>query len=213
VTVGELIRASDTARPQFPQRGSADALPATMARVPERAIISSVQVTGVLVTASDELLAILKHDALQTPRVMSDSNRTEKPNLLVLKLAEDDHQDGNHTAALLDGSVGNAHASLISDAVALLAGTAPAGSHERRDELLEPLTEGEARVLRHLPTGLSRREIADHLYVSVHTVKTHILHLYSKLDVHSRVEAIERARALGLLPSSQSGCARLPAGR
>jgi LuxR family maltose regulon positive regulatory protein len=64
---------------------------------------------------------------------------------------------------------------------------------------LEPLTESELRVLRYLPTDLSTREIADELYLSVHTIKTHVKHLYAKLDAHSRREAVKRARERGLL--------------
>jgi len=63
----------------------------------------------------------------------------------------------------------------------------------------EPLTQGEARVLRYLPSNLSAREIAAELYLSLNTVKTHQRHLYRKLDVRSRSQAVERARALGLL--------------
>jgi DNA-binding CsgD family transcriptional regulator len=63
----------------------------------------------------------------------------------------------------------------------------------------EPLTEGETRVLRYLPTHLSAVEIAGELYVSANTVKTHLRHLYQKLGAHSRREAVERARAFGLL--------------
>lgn len=108
-------------------------------------------------------------------------------------------RERDHVAPLLDDSVGDAHACLMFDLLALLAATTPARSDEPRDDLLEPLTESEARVLRYLPTNLSKQEIADHLYVSVHTVKTHIHHLYTKLDVHTRGEAVERARAFGLL--------------
>ena len=54
-------------------------------------------------------------------------------------------------------------------------------------------------MLRYLPTKLSVPEIADQLYLSVNTVKTHMRHLYDKLGVHRRHEAVERARALGLL--------------
>lgn len=54
-------------------------------------------------------------------------------------------------------------------------------------------------MLRYLPTSLSIAEIADHLHLSVNTVRTHMRHLYVKLDVHRRHEAVERARALGLL--------------
>ncbi len=65
--------------------------------------------------------------------------------------------------------------------------------------LAEPLTHSETRVLRYLPTHLSAPEIAGELYVSVSTVKTHMSHLYAKLGSHRRAEAVDRARALGLL--------------
>ena len=61
------------------------------------------------------------------------------------------------------------------------------------------LSQSEIRVLRYLPTKLSAPEIADQLYLSVNTVKTHMRHLYDKLGVHRRHEAVEQARALGLL--------------
>jgi DNA-binding CsgD family transcriptional regulator len=69
---------------------------------------------------------------------------------------------------------------------------------------LEALTNGETRVLRYLPTNLSAREIAEELYLSVNTVKTHQRHLYQKLGARSRTQAVEQARALGLLPPSAS---------
>ena len=65
--------------------------------------------------------------------------------------------------------------------------------------LVEPLTDSEMRVLRLLPSGLSATEIAKELYLSVHTVKTHMRHVYTKLDAHRRTQAIERAASLGLL--------------
>ncbi len=65
--------------------------------------------------------------------------------------------------------------------------------------LPEPLSQAEARVLRLLPTSLSAPEIARELYVSVNTVRTHMRHVYDKLGAHRRLEAINRARALGLL--------------
>ncbi len=68
--------------------------------------------------------------------------------------------------------------------------------------LREPVSEMEMRVLRFLPTNLKAAEIAGELYLSVHTVKTHMRHLYTKLDVHGRGEAVQRARALGLLAPS-----------
>lgn len=64
------------------------------------------------------------------------------------------------------------------------------------------ISDAEARVLRYLPTNLTAPEIAAELCVSVHTVKTHLMHIYSKLDVHRRRDAVDRARELGLLSSS-----------
>ena len=65
--------------------------------------------------------------------------------------------------------------------------------------LLDPLTEREIEVLRLINAGLTNPEIADRMVVSVSTVKKHINHLFSKLDVTNRTQAIVRGRALGLL--------------
>ena len=63
------------------------------------------------------------------------------------------------------------------------------------------LTMAEIRVLQYLPTHLTFPDIADELYVSRYTVKTQALAVYRKLGVHSRSDAVERARLLGLLPA------------
>jgi LuxR family transcriptional regulator, maltose regulon positive regulatory protein len=76
---------------------------------------------------------------------------------------------------------------------------------------LETLTHGETRVLHYLPTNLSAREIADELYVSVNTVKTHQRHLYQKLGARSRTQAVKQARALGLLTPPFGGRGAWPA--
>jgi LuxR family maltose regulon positive regulatory protein len=65
--------------------------------------------------------------------------------------------------------------------------------------LVEPLSERELEVLRLLASGLSNSEIAEELILSVGTVKAHVHHIYVKLDVHGRVQAVARARELGLL--------------
>ena len=65
--------------------------------------------------------------------------------------------------------------------------------------MVDSLSERELQVLRLLTTDLSAPEIADALIVAVSTVRSHIKHIYGKLDAHSRYEAVERARALGLL--------------
>jgi LuxR family transcriptional regulator, maltose regulon positive regulatory protein len=63
-------------------------------------------------------------------------------------------------------------------------------------DLLEPLTERERDVLRLLVAGLSNAAIARELVVTVGTVKSHVNHLYGKLGVTSRTQAIARAHAL-----------------
>jgi LuxR family maltose regulon positive regulatory protein len=65
--------------------------------------------------------------------------------------------------------------------------------------LVEPLTERELEVLRLIAAGLSNREIAQELVVAVSTVKTHINHIYGKLAVKSRIQAVAKAQALDLL--------------
>jgi LuxR family maltose regulon positive regulatory protein len=64
---------------------------------------------------------------------------------------------------------------------------------------VEPLTERELEVLRLIAGGLSNREIARKLVVAVSTVKSHINHIYGKLDVKNRTQAVARGRTLGLL--------------
>jgi LuxR family maltose regulon positive regulatory protein len=65
--------------------------------------------------------------------------------------------------------------------------------------LVEPLTERELQVLRLLATRLSSTEIAEQLFLSPNTVRSHMKNIYSKLDVHSRQRALDRASDLGLL--------------
>jgi LuxR family maltose regulon positive regulatory protein len=67
--------------------------------------------------------------------------------------------------------------------------------------LIEPLTERELEVLALIAQGLTNREIAARLFVSINTVKAHTRSIYGKLDVHSRTQAIARSQMLGLLPS------------
>ena len=92
-----------------------------------------------------------------------------------------------------------AHAALIGRILDLLAGTRPAPPSAGLRPPLDPLSKSEIRVLRYLPTHLSAPEIAAELSVSTSTVKTHLRNLYAKLGAHSRAEAVESARTLGLL--------------
>jgi len=67
--------------------------------------------------------------------------------------------------------------------------------------LIEPLSGREIEVLHLLAAGLANPEIAQRLFVSLPTVKTHTRNIYGKLGVHTRKEAVARARMLGILPS------------
>jgi LuxR family transcriptional regulator, maltose regulon positive regulatory protein len=99
----------------------------------------------------------------------------------------------------------SAHATLLSEILDVLGG-ASASPRSEAAPLLEELSEAELRVVRFLPGNLRAPEIAAELFVSPNTVRTHIRHIYAKLDVHSRKEAVERARELGLIgPSRASG--------
>jgi DNA-binding CsgD family transcriptional regulator len=71
-------------------------------------------------------------------------------------------------------------------------------------ELLEPPSEAELAVLRLLVTDLSAREIAQRLYLSPNTVRSHSRAIYRKLRVNSRGDAVARAEALGLLAQTES---------
>jgi LuxR family maltose regulon positive regulatory protein len=71
-----------------------------------------------------------------------------------------------------------------------------------KSELVEPLSERELEVLQLIAEGLSNPEIAARLFLSLHTIKVHAHNIYGKLGVHNRTQAVTRARALGLLPST-----------
>jgi DNA-binding CsgD family transcriptional regulator len=64
-------------------------------------------------------------------------------------------------------------------------------------KLIENLTPRECDVMELLMAGLTNNEISTELYVSGETVKSHVEHIYRKLDVHSRAQAVIRARGLG----------------
>ena len=65
--------------------------------------------------------------------------------------------------------------------------------------LMDPISERELEVLHLIAAGLSNREIADKLFISLNTVKTHTKNINSKLDVNSRIKAVARAKEMGLL--------------
>ncbi len=97
-----------------------------------------------------------------------------------------------------------AHGALRAEIVDLLRGKSTPSTGSERLEQAEELSTSELRVLRYLPTNLTRPEIARELYVSVNTVNTHVRNIYSKLDAHDRSSAVQRARELRLLSTGLS---------
>ncbi len=75
----------------------------------------------------------------------------------------------------------------------------PAQQTERPEGLIEPLSDRELEVLRLIDQGLSNSEIAAKLVLSTGTVKVHSHNIFSKLGVSSRIQAVSKARALGLI--------------
>ena len=92
-----------------------------------------------------------------------------------------------------------AHGALLVDVLDVLRGTAAPRTDVERLSPSDELSPSELRVLRFLPTNLTRPEIARELYLSINTVNTHIRNIYAKLGARGRSSAVERARELRLL--------------
>ena len=92
-----------------------------------------------------------------------------------------------------------AHGALLVDILDVLHGSSPAARKQSSSPPTTELSPGELRVLRYLPTNLSRPEIAGELSVSPNTVSAHIRSIYAKLQVRDRSSAVRRARELRLL--------------
>jgi LuxR family transcriptional regulator, maltose regulon positive regulatory protein len=97
-----------------------------------------------------------------------------------------------------------AHAALLTDILDIMRGISVPPRIEPPSADIEQLSPSELRVLRYLPTNLSRPEIASELSVSVNTVNTHIRNIYAKLQAQDRSSAVQRARERRLLSAGQN---------
>jgi LuxR family transcriptional regulator, maltose regulon positive regulatory protein len=97
-----------------------------------------------------------------------------------------------------------AHAALLAGILDVLHGSSPPAEHQPPPPDADELSPGELRVLRYLPTNLSRPEIAGELSISLNTVSTHIRSIYAKLQVRDRSSAVQRARELQLLSAGRT---------
>jgi LuxR family transcriptional regulator, maltose regulon positive regulatory protein len=111
-------------------------------------------------------------------------------------------EHGNRVRPLLHRHVrhGTAHPAMVGAALETIEHRGSEGSRAVAVLLAEPLSDREQAILRYLPTMMSNHEIADALFVSVNTVKTHLKAIYRKLDASGRREAVQRGRELGLMP-------------
>jgi LuxR family maltose regulon positive regulatory protein len=98
-----------------------------------------------------------------------------------------------------------AHAALVADILDVLrGGSLTTSDQQAASPPAEALSPSELRVLRYLPTNLSRPEIAGELSVSVNTVNTHVRNIYAKLQARDRSAAVRRARELRLLSAGRT---------
>ena len=97
-----------------------------------------------------------------------------------------------------------AHAALLAGILDVLHGSSPAATEQSSSPPTEELSPVELKVLRYLPTNLSRPEIAGELSVSPNTVGTHLRSIYAKLQVRDRSSAVQRARELRLLAAGRT---------
>jgi LuxR family maltose regulon positive regulatory protein len=111
--------------------------------------------------------------------------------------------EGAPMAALLGQARGASPtyvASLLATFRDAKAGAMRASARARQAGLVEPLSERELEVLQLLAGGLTNQEIAQRLFITLPTVKSHAASICGKLGVHSRREAVAQATKLGLLP-------------
>jgi LuxR family maltose regulon positive regulatory protein len=99
-----------------------------------------------------------------------------------------------------DPELADCHRRLLAPALGQDQLPAPAGTAGRPPVLItEPLTEREREVLVHVSGMLNTAEVAEEMYISVNTVKTHLRNIYRKLAAAHRSEAVRRARQLQLI--------------
>jgi LuxR family transcriptional regulator, maltose regulon positive regulatory protein len=160
-------------------------------------------VLGYVTVVEAHLLAGLAHRALGDQRAASQAAER------ALALAEPDRVvfpfAMTGSAGLLEALPRHqtAHGALLADILDVVHGAVPAASQQAAPPPQEQLSPGELRVLRYLPTNLSRPEIAGELSVSLNTVSTHLRSIYAKLQVRDRSSAVQRARELRLLAAGR----------
>ena len=161
-------------------------------------------VIGYVTVVEAQLLAALAHRALGDQRAANQATERAlglaEPDRLVLPFAM------TGAGELLEALPRHetAHAALVADILDVLHGASLTANDQSSPPQTEALSPSELRVLRYLPTNLSRPEIADELSVSVNTVNTHVRNIYAKLQARDRSSAVQRARELRLLSTGRT---------
>ncbi|HEV2255229.1 MAG TPA: LuxR C-terminal-related transcriptional regulator [Streptosporangiaceae bacterium] len=165
-------------------------------------------VIGYVTLVEAQLLAALAHRELGDLRAASQTAERAlalaEPDRLVLPFA----MTGSRELLEKLPRHATAHAALLADILDVLYGSSPKAEDQPPPLDAEELSPGELRILRYLPTNLSRPEIAGELSVSPNTVSSHIRSIYAKLQVRDRSSAVQRARELRLLAGRPHALAR-----
>ena len=161
-------------------------------------------VIGYVTVVEAQLLAGLAHRELGDQRAANQAAERAlalaEPDRLVLPFA----MTGSRELLEALPRHETAHAALLTDILDVLHGASLTAKDQSSWPQTEELSPGELRVLRFLPTNLSRPEIASELSVSVNTVNTHIRNIYAKLQARDRSSAVQRARELRLLAAGRA---------
>jgi ATP/maltotriose-dependent transcriptional regulator MalT len=177
--------------------------PLAIARLRARAQVVEIRAADLRFTPAEAAAFLAETMGLHiTPETMSVlDERTEgwAAGLQLATLALRDRDDHAGFVASFTGSHRAVADYLSEEVVNQLTATSTIVQTPRRPQLIEPFTNRETEVLRLLAAGNSSREIAEEFVIAISTVQSHIKSIYAKLGVHRRVQAIERARELGLL--------------
>jgi LuxR family transcriptional regulator, maltose regulon positive regulatory protein len=178
--------------------GLADDDPATALAALHDVVDGTAPVIGYVTVVEAHLLAGLAH------RELGDQRAANHAAERALSLAEADRlvlpfaMTGSRELLETLPRHETAHSSLLTDILDIMHGLSVTRA-ENPAPLAHELSPTELRVLRYLPTNLSRSEIARELSVSTHTVNTHVRRIYAKLGAGDRSAAVHRARKLRLL--------------
>jgi LuxR family transcriptional regulator, maltose regulon positive regulatory protein len=170
----------------------------------QRLLDGAASVTGSVTGVEAQLIAGLAHRELGNQRAANQAAERAlalaEPDWLVLPFAM------TGSRGLLESLPRHetAHAALLADILDVLRGSPRAARQQSPLPPAEELSPGELRVLRYLPTNLSRPEIAGELSLSTNTVSTHVRSIYAKLQVSDRSSAVRRARQLRLLAAGRT---------